>query len=240
MATFGVSIVDLDGDYAVSSDGTKITIIDYSNYDTATDDGHEQADFSDYKKIIFYNPDGTTYTFSSLGDGDAVVGAPADASSLPITTLYTPETEDGTYQGKLIAVPTWNNTATYSSISSNTVYYDSKLWLCVANNVGITPGTDITKWTETTESALVSKYSMTYDFAVYCAIKKCQYDSTYNAVCGLSSLQCTTSICKDEYFVKAMKLDMIINNIERLIEDGDYTRIQYLIELGTQICCCNE
>lgn len=239
MASFGVSIVDTNGDYSVVSNGLKITLIDYSNYDTNTDSGHLQSDFSNYKKIIFTNPDSTLYTFSTVAGGDETIAVPS-ISTLPITTEYTYSTGDGVYIATIIAVPTWRVDANYLALSNHTVYYGGSLWLCVSNSTGDIPATGSTKWTEITDDTLTSKYKVDYNFAVYCALKKCFCDSTYTAVCNISSLQCTYDICKDSNFQKSAKLNMILSNILRLLEDGDFTKISELIEYGNQICCCNE
>ena len=68
MANFVVSVKNPNtNDIDVSANTHTITLVDWSNYDTNTESAHDIDFFSgSYYKVIFKNPNNTTYTFSSM------------------------------------------------------------------------------------------------------------------------------------------------------------------------------
>lgn len=161
---FQVSISDSNGDVsATGADGT-VTLVDYSNYSTTGEVGHDQSDFSDYKKVILTSRGGYSYTLSTLAGGDVLISPPS-AEILPITHTI-PYDVDDVHNIILIAVPTWNVAAPYTVLSNHYVYYNTKLYQCIKNGTNKNPVTEITYWTEVTDDDLPVKYRLSYTWAV--------------------------------------------------------------------------
>jgi len=236
MAAFGATLKD-GGVLAVLANGTTITVYDHSNYDTNTDSGHTQADFSDFRKIVFSNPDGTSYVFSSIGDGDEVITA-ADVAILPILTTYYYSTGDGVYNVCLMTVPTWNIAATYTT--GMCVWYNDTLWRALMATTGDVPGVDATRWIEITETSLPARYRYCENFAVYCDTIACFMEYVRRTICGFNALSCTDNVCDSSDFQKAGRLEMILNAIPQLVLVGDWDSVEHIINLARQICCCYE
>lgn len=235
MATFAVSILD-GTTYDVTISSGVVTIVDHSNYDTSTESGHLQADFADYKKIYVTDPNGTEYVFSTLGDGDALIMAPA-FETLPISTLYTAG-DDGVYTMYLEAVPTWNAEANYLSTSYHHVYYNGKLYQALQASTNKNPVTETTYWEEVDAEDLPAKYRLEYKFAKTCSLIECLQRAMYLANCAIESLSCQDNLCCNTDFVNAMKLDTILQNVETLAANSDWDRVTDSINRGNQICSC--
>ena len=235
---FGVSIFD-NNEYQVTSDGGKITVIDHSNYDTNVESGHEQADF-DFKQIKFINPDNTEYLFSTEGDGDEILSRPS-VSVLPITTYYNYTTGDGVYTLIMYTVPTWRADASYTTIGKHHVIHNGTVYKCLVNNTNSEPSGTNVNWEElSTLEDLPTKYRLYHRFAVYCNAIHCFLSLLHSALCSVDGLYCGHDICKDENFIKVMKLSILIDNIIQLATDEDWTQVSHAINLANQICCCYE
>jgi hypothetical protein len=235
MSNFAVSI--LDGttiDIAVSS-GLAV-IIDHSNYDTNTEAGHTQALFSDYKKITVITPSGTEYLFSTLGDGDAIINTPS-AETLPIATNYVTD-GDGVYTMYLEAVPTWNSGIAYNTSTSPYVYYNTKLYKSILTGTNQNPATATTYWEEVDADDLPVKYRLEQKFAVYCGLIICYQNMTYDAICAINTMTCTTDLCKSAKFMNTLKLLMFLEHIEVLVDNSEWTQVQNIINAGSAICSC--
>lgn len=237
MPTFAVSIINTNSEYDVNGDGSVITFIDHSNYDTNIEAGHGQSDFSNFKKIHFTNPDGTEYTFSTLGDGDALIVAPS-ASLLPITTLYNYTTGDGVYKVCLSAVPTWDVAVTYSNTNSHCVYYDGNLYEATGTSTGEQPDTSA-NFQLITVADLPSKYRYCHTFALICNALICFMNSVHEAYCGIDTLYCGEDLCKNKNFLTTMKLSILIDQINILADAQDWAKVVNVINLIKQICCCS-
>lgn len=239
MALFQVSILNSDNEPDVVSDGSNITSIDHTGYDTNTEDGHEQSMF-DFKKLIFVNPDATTYTFSTEGDGDELIASPKD-SILPITTNYAYSTGDGVYYVKLMAVPTWQVDVVYNLTATHCVYYGGALYKALSNSIPVgTLPTNTTYWELITEENLPSKYYLCQAFAVYCDTRSCFLDSIKDAYCAIDSAYCGDDLCKNNYAMLSMKLWLLMEEIQILTDSNDYEKITEVINLAKNLCCCHE
>ena len=116
MANFQISITDPTTlQVAITDSNDILTIVDHSNYDdSSAEAGHEQADFSDFRKIKIVQPNGAEYLLSSEypTDGDITLAVPA-GQTLPLSTSYSYTTGDGTYWIYLYSVPTYNSGVSY-------------------------------------------------------------------------------------------------------------------------------
>lgn len=235
MATFAVSILD-GTTYDVTISSGVVTIVDHSNYDTNTESGHTQSDFSNYKKIYVTDPNGTEYVYSTLGDGDAIITVPASAS-LPISTLYTIG-DDGVYTMYLEAVPTWNAAASYTTVDQHHVFHNGKLYQAIQNSTNKNPATQTAYWEEVDAEDLPEKYRLEYKFAITCALQNCFQKATYAALCAIESVSCQNNLCCNADFVNACKLDIILEHVVVLAANSDWDRVTTVINLGSQICSC--
>jgi hypothetical protein len=237
MAEFGVSIINDEGLKAISSNGDKITIEDWSNYDTNTNPITHQSLFT-FKKVRFTNPDGTSYLFSTEGDGDSVVLSPKDVIDFPVSTQYDYDTGDGVYTLELFAVPDWITGEDY--VVGNHVFVGGKFYKCIVNCNSV-PVTDTTKWTEVElEDLLGTPFGLKQKFAVYCDIEACYKEKVYKTLCLLESSFCDVDLCKSKEFKQATLLWMILENIPILVDNNAWDSVITLINNGSQICCCNE
>ncbi len=236
MSTFGTNIYDNSVIDITIGSGAVVSIKDHSNYDTNTENGHEQSDFANYKKIVITNPDGTKYTFCSLGDGDALIDAPADTpAGEPIETLYQ-SVGDGVYNLTLEAVPTWDSTVIYTSVTQQYVFYDNKLYKAlqavIANK---NPATETDYWEEVDD--LPAKYKLSQNFAVTCDLQMCFVAQGYKVACDIN-VYCDKYFCENQAIQNWLKLDIILEHIPDLVDNGEWDRVTHMINLGKQICGC--
>lgn len=237
MANFGLSFIDpLTGQPDITANGSTITIIDHSNYDTNTEDGHAVDQFVDFYKINITNPDGSTYLFSSLGDGDASLTVPA-VSTRPISTVYTYTTGDGVYNICMYVVPTWIKTARYDI--GDCVYYGNGLYICILGSAGNRPDITASEWTSIASiDNLPSKYRICQSIAVTCAAQSCYASAVANAMCAIEGLACNSDLCSNASFLKAAQLMMIIDNITILANQQNWVAVAHLINFAKSLCCC--
>jgi len=161
---FQVSILDSNGDASANGvDGT-VTLVDYSNYSTSGEVGHDQSDFSDYKKITLTSRGGYSYVLSTLVGGDVLISPPS-AEILPITHTI-PYDVDDVHNIVLIAIPTWDNAVTYNILDGPCVYYNTKLYECIKSGTNKNPVTEITYWTEIDDDDLNEKYRSSYTWGI--------------------------------------------------------------------------
>lgn len=238
MADFQATLIDIydEVDIEPNSDCSTISGTDNSNYDDETEDGHARSDFSDYRKIIVTNPDNTTHTFSSLGDGDDDLATPSESSD---SFTYTPSTDDGIYAFKLVTVPTYNNTATYSA-NDDYVYYGStgKIYKCILASTGNLP-TDTTYWTEVTESALSSKYVQTERISVECAAVTCRQERNKDAFLIIKDMNCSREeLFNNSKFRSATMLNILLFELEDAVCNSDFDLATDIHSLIAQECDC--
>src|SRR3990167_107116 len=163
----------------VDSGCTIITITDSSNYAASTESGHLQAAFATWRKIIVLQPDQTNYTFSSLGDGDALTGT---GDSNP-ATVYTIPQGDGIYKVTLRTLPDYGGGFTYEI--GDCVYNLGLLYISLVNaNTGNAPEISPTQWELITEANLPAKYNVVNGASVNCGINTCIEDAALAAYCS--------------------------------------------------------
>lgn len=169
MPNFAASLQDGSGNIAITASNGTMTINDYSNYFTSTEEGHLKADFEDYKRIIVDDPDGSEYTYSTLTGGDETILTPDNYSSAPIQTTYQ-YTLDGRYDVTLEAVPTWENIAASAwtlqtnaiLVQIHSIYMHSTThgWLCGDNGAVYTTANGGSTWTAQTSGVGTTLYSI--------------------------------------------------------------------------------
>jgi len=236
MADFGVSILDSSLEIDITVTTGTVAVIDHSNYDDDTEAGHYQANFSNYKKLLFTDANGTTYLYSTLGDGDALITVPS-LETLPITTNYTSD-GDGVYTLALSAVPTWDSGVAYLLSAGHHVYYGGLLYKALQNSTNKQPDTETTYWEAVLDAALPAKYRLEQKFAVYCAMIVCFERSTYEAVDAIFCSTCSTNICGDARFQKAIKLMIELYSLQVLINNSEWDRVTAVINSGSVMCGC--
>lgn len=237
MANFQASLIDpITSAYSLTASGGTMSIIDNSNYTTNTETGHALINFADFKKILIEAPDGTTYLESSLGDGDLTITLPGTNYTYDYSAIG-----DGVYKVTLYTVPTWNSGITYNTTTAPYVYYGGSLYRCIQTGTNKNPVTETAFWTVLTSiDSLSTKYRTFGYIAIHCEIDQCWADAVVQANCTEAKTECDdTSLCEDDSWRKAMRLDMIRMAIDELADQGLWTQAQNTINDGLTICCCN-
>ncbi len=239
MPNFQISITDpITGLPSISSNGSATTIKDYSNYTTNTEVGHTQAFFNAFRKVKFINPDGTSHLFSTLGDGDELTISAA-GSVLPLQDVYDYLQGDGVYTVNLYTLPTWGGFVPYMVATVPYVYYNGVIYKCLLNNTGFTPNTNPLKWEVITDIDLLpAKYRISQKYAVKCDMLVCFANKVKAANCV--TIGCNWALLpKDKNYSDAVQLDMIIQSIPYLVDNGNWSDVVNAINLSKQICCCS-
>jgi hypothetical protein len=207
MADFSASLLDTNNLPAVDYSGTQLIISDYSNYITNTEAGHTQNNFSDYRVIDILQPDGTTYSLSSIAGADQLILAPA-GEALPLTDNAAYTKTDGYYRVTLYTVPTWNSTGDQPDISP-------------------------TYWQVVTKTGLSLKYVYVVHFVQTPAIDQAFQDAVLCAIPDVSC-NCNTGCngVESEAMDKAMKLLMIQEGVCVLLDNQQYNQIVNLVNCG--------
>jgi hypothetical protein len=242
MAQFQASLFDSvagEADLDWGTDCTSLVIEDNSNYDDGSpESGHQRAKFTDYRKITITNPDGSTYTFSSLGDGDALAATPDTATD--IFTFTPTAAADGVYAVRLYALPTWNNADSYQA-SDDMVYHQvgtaDKFYKAIVNNSGSQPDTNPSDWEEITEiTDFSSKYQALEQIGATCQLLTCLNDKARAAYCSGSDL------CPDDELLPiektAMRLIIAQRNLATAAANGDWEEAAEIFNWIETLCNC--
>ena len=251
MADFAASLINPStSSDALSCDGTNITIGDYSNYIASTESGHLLTNFQ-YKRLTVTLPSGSTYVFGTdyVDTQDEAINYPSTyvdpATYPPIETMYAYDGTDGVYQVDLLTIPTWSVAATYTTndcvvAAFGTDYY---IFKALKGSTGQNPFTQTAYWTNVTssESSIPSRYKATAHIAVTCVIDECWADLVVQAGCQELNVVCDDeALCDNSTYRKAMRLSLIKDSIDVLVDASNWTQAQNLINSGINICnCCN-
>jgi hypothetical protein len=242
MPNFVATLLDSGGDLSVSANGSSMSVNDYSNYDTSTEGGHLQADFATYRKVKFTLPDLTEYVFSTIGDGDTTTIV-ADGAILPIQDSWVYTSGDGVYAVTLETIPDWNDTVSYTSVSSHHVYYNSVIYKAIVagTTIGSTPALTPLQWTAVTNTDLLpSKYRFYQKFAVTCDAQICRINKVRTANCISENVGCNwEKLPTNQAFIQAIQLDLLITNINASAAIADWVSVAADIQLAKKLCCCN-
>jgi len=220
----------------IVAEGGIMTIGDDSNYIASTEAGHDQGDFTDWIKIIVTKPDSTVYTFASDGTGDEVLAVPSGYSATPNYSTYNYSAiGDGVYNVKLMVVPTWYGLKSPDEYNvGDCVYLGGVLYICVSPISVISPP-DPVYWEVITEDELPSKYSVSEYIAIYCCILDCLNEAVI-AANPCESNCVNISLCEDENYILAMKMELAVDAIDALAEDGEWSKAEQVINAAKALC----
>jgi hypothetical protein len=238
MPNFSASLRDGTGAVALYVVGSTIQINDYSNYIASTENGHLLADF-EFKKIIVKQLNtSTVYTFFTSAGFDEIIVPPYTFTTTPYPPIvdYYTFTGDGIYSITLRTVPTFIKQTPYS-IGDCLVYLGVLYQSLINNNAAIPPHTG--SWTVIAEDDLPTKYNVTEYIAIDCSVLLCLADLVYQANCIELNVDCNDSeLCSNKTWRNAMRLQMIVDDIPYLMDNGDYDKIQVLLNEASTICSC--
>lgn len=203
---------------------------------------HDAADFSGFIKIIVSDQGGDVFTFTnfidpatSLLDGDELIATPSATPN--ITVNFDITTGDGVYQITLCSIPTYDVAENYQT--GDTVFFNNLLYEAIANSIGNPPDLSPLLWEEVELEDVSAKYCTFEKVVVQCDLNQCFDDSTREAFCTLKEHVCDDSmLCKNERFLKALKLLIILEDIENMNQRGAYNDIEDAITLSKTICQC--
>lgn len=247
MPDFQISLRDTNNNPALAVVGSTIQISDYSNYIASTEVGATKALFNFVYISILNLSTNVRYEISSAPYFDAVMAKPMTYGAVPYTTSFT-FSADAVYEVQLISIPNYDK-LTYDLgdfvVSAST----GNIWKSLANTNTDDPSNPLTTTWElignngirTGYENISSKYSTTEYITVTCSLEQCLADVLYQANCIELNIDCNdVDLCKNKTWRNAMRLSMIIDIIQTLMDTGDYDKITTLINEGNTICsCCN-
>lgn len=232
---FLASLRDSLGNLGIAIQSGTLSITDYSNYDTSTEAGHEQADFTLFRKISVTNPAGTEYLFSTLGDGDQLIDVPSVITP-PDSVSYT-YGDDGVYTVVLYVVPTWKSlsSGTYSA-SDDYVYYGGKFYKCILDAT-TQAVTNTTYWTEVLITDLSVKYQVEEKYVITACLEECYAKLVVAAECSDFDTQCSgTELCANEAFITANVFKMTLEAINTYASVGYWNKVVELVNAAKAEC----
>lgn len=238
MADFQVTITNpTTSEVAITDSNDTLTIVDYSNYDDGDEPGHDQSDFSDFRKLKIVLPNGDSYLFSSIGDGDEDLEVPSE-ETLPISTSYAYSQGDGTYYVYLYVLPTWDAAAAYLLADTPYVYYNAKMYKCLQNGTNKNPATETAYWSEVTAlSSLPSKYTLSQRITLTSDLKETLARRVYNAFSVLNNSiddDRHEQLFRNQEMIDAQIMTLLIDAIPVLIAVDDWDSVDTAINLGKQ------
>ena len=231
------SFMDLTSVYpAVSAIGLDILVREQEG-------GHDVADFSNFLKIFVEDQADSVFVFTSfpdpidgLQDNEELISPPSVTQNITVNFNFT--TGDGVYKITLCAVPTYDNSEPYLK-GDDFVFFDDLLYECINNSTSNTPDTSPSFWKVITEAELSPKYCTFIKVVRQCDLNNCADDATFEAFCTLKEHICDDDVlCKNERFLKAIKLQTIIASIENANQRGAYDDIEDMITLSKTLCNC--
>jgi len=233
---YKTTFVNSQGVIEIAADGEFLRIVDNSNYDTNTELGHEQSDFSQFREIRIVKPDGRLVLFSSLPGAGLPLSVPS-IEVLPIETAYAYGNKDGIYEVELVSVPTWKMGTNYDL--DHCVYWSGMLWKSLGNTTLAPSDTNTTEWEAIDINSLTSRYKAKEKVAVTCSLLACYSKLLKSALCEVSSLHCTGNVCSSKEYQKALKIFLALQNITILVRSGDWKRVEVVFDFANSICCCH-
>jgi hypothetical protein len=240
MATFKASL----GNATIGTGCATISITDDSNYDTTLlYSGYLRNKFTIYRKVVIEYTDGTKYTLSSMGDGDA----PIDAADTSNDTFTFPVTKgDGVYKVTLYTIPTWFTAALGPTgpfyLAGDMVIHGGKFYESLQDgNGGNDPSLPASTWwkeiTEITDFSL--KHYAIERIAVICELNCCIEDTLHKAFCVVDSVDCCEeNLCENDTFMTSTKLLIIKKAIEASASNNAWTETVKQFQLASVLCKC--
>ncbi len=243
MADFAVSLIDIatsKPDISEDCSAKTLTVEDNSDYDGNTESGHGRVAFTDFRKIIFENGQGTLFTFSSFAGADGTIGVPS-AGPGNDTVVFNINNGDDVYKVTLIAIPTYLAGATYEA-TADVVFNpsDKKLYQSLTNaNTGNTPDSSPSNWKVIEEADLSVKYRTFEQVAVICDLNDCIPDKTFDAWCVEEANECNPDVlCINKTMLDSMRLVLIRFSIQNRVGASDFDSARDMINRSKVICNC--
>lgn len=250
MPAFGVSwkdpAVNNNLDIAIDGNCNIFTFEDHANYAANTDNGHELADFTDFRKVVLINPAGTETVFSTTivaAATDIIIPAASTGNQVFNHTLDENDDKDGVYEFQLYSVPTYDAAESYSQDDHIFNVSDKKLYKSLVNtNLNNTPDTSPTQWEEVPDfKDLPVRYCTIEKVALTCReLQACYERLTHAAVCVIHEDFCNPDfLCKNKSFLNAITLRLLFDNITYSVNNKQFDQVTNDINLAKKICNCS-
>ena len=252
MPNFQASLRDSNNDVALTVSGSTIVIGDYSNYIASTQVGHLLSDFNIKFLIVKKYGESTGYIYCTYAGYDALLSAPNTYTDPltypPIETNYT-YSGDAVYEVTLVTVPRWAMETRYS-VGDNVVRL-AKVYISNSNTNTSDPATPgNTNWTEIFDfytddiydlTVVSAPYQATEYVVVSCELWQCFADMVYQVNCIELNVDCNdVQLCSNDNWRKAMRLSMILDSFQTLMNNNDIDKALQMLNQGAAICsCCN-
>ena len=204
---------------------------------------HDAADFSNFLKIFVEDQADNIFVFTSfpdpvdgLQDNEELIVPPSSNANITVNFDFT--TGDGVYKVTLCSVPTYDNAEPYQS-GDDSVFFSDLLYKSIRNSTGATPDVSPLDWEEITEEELSAKYCTFIKVVRICDLNNCADDATFEAFCTLKEHVCDDDVlCKNERFLRSIKLQTIIAAIENANQRGAFDDIEDMINVSKTLCNC--
>lgn len=221
---------------AITLTGDVFTIQDLSNYTTASEAGHAEANFTNFFKLIITSPSNSIFTFSALGDGDQTIAVPSTGTH---SFNFTRTELDGIYSFQLLTVPTWNTSDQYEldDYLWNTSETTPKLYRSKTTNTNKQPDTNPSDWELRTEAQLSSKYTDTQSVGDDCEGDTCMKEKLSLVVCDILDANCI-DLCNNRHSNDFFKSWVLLETINLDIASGKFADAKIKFNALNAICNC--
>jgi len=210
-------------------------------YDAATHGeagvGHDTSDFDTYYKITLTSYSGYTWVmYTSAGTGvDQVISSPATigtGSGWGGTATYN---GSDIYNVVLIAVPTWDNSVTYTLTANHHVYYDGLVYKSLQNaNVNKNPATETTWWAVVADDDIHSKYRSEVNYAFIIPLEEAYTDFNIDVLAGGIAMYRKELLASID-FQKASKLWIMLETVDNLTGRSLWTNASTIIAYANNL-----
>lgn len=235
MANFQISLVNpITSLPDITVENNTISVVDHSNYGEAVPEaGHARVNFANFYKMKFVYPNGQSYLYSSIGDGDAVISTPSSGDP---SVDHPYNTGDGQYWLYVYTVPTYSGAAAYLVATTPYVWYNSTIWQCLQNSTGSTP-VEGAYWHAITDiDTLPGKYRIAQRAVIYSDAKRTYARRIYNANAINNRIgENWEQLLRDPEFIDATRLFISINSIPVLMAASRWAEVDTNINFTKQI-----
>ena len=204
---------------------------------------HDASDFSNFLKIFVEDQAGSIFTFTSFPDpvlglqvDEELIAPPSATTNITVNFDFT--SGDGVYKVTLCSVPTFDVAENYQR-DDDFVFFDNLLYESIRGSTGSVPDVSPLDWKVVTEDELSAKYCTFVKVVRVCDLNNCFDDAVFEAFCTLKEHICDDDVlCKNERFLKAVKLQVIIAAIENANQRGAFDDIEDMINSSKTLCKC--
>jgi len=191
---------------------------------------HDTSDFDTYFKLTLTSLDGiySYVMYTTAGAGvDEVILPPSDGS---FTDILNPITGGSNiYTCVHIAVPTWDNSVTYTLTANHHVYYNGLVYASLQNaNLNKNPVTETAYWAVTADDDINTKYRKSFNLA-YVVPSEALYADMNVAVLteGINMYQ--KELLASPNFQKASKVWVMLETIDNLVGRSLWTNASDIV-----------